>query len=103
MRLWPFRRKKRLKQAEEAVNHFAKLLQFKQQQCDPLLASSKLCVCVDCPKRGKCSLEKISRHTGCQRFIRACSAKPLVKSKTAEIILEEYYDMLQKKYLHGGF
>lgn len=76
----------------------------KTSTCPPLLDMVKLCVCVDCPRKGVCYLERVHSLTGCQRFIRTCSLKNMIVSpgKTSDfskIALDEFYTHIYLKYL----
>lgn len=73
-----------------------------EDDCNPLLKVSGVCVCISCSRKGICKVEIVNRHTKCQRFVRACSIRSMEMSaqpKCADFILEEFFDHLERKYL----
>jgi hypothetical protein len=92
-----------LANAEEAIpiNTVLKNKAIKQD-CPPLFRDTGLCVCVNCPRLGKCKIEMLSKSLKCTRIIRACSIKAFEKGDPpvcAELILEEFFDHINGKYL----
>lgn len=79
--------------------------QLKTSTCPPLLDLVNLCVCVSCPKKGTCYLERVHNLMGCQRFVRTCSLKntivsPGIASDFPKIALDEFYAHIYLKYLN---
>jgi len=73
-----------------------------EKGCPPLYLASRVCICIDCPRKGRCLLEDISRKTGCNRFMRACSVRFMDKGEPPgcdKFIMEELSEIWDKKYL----
>ena len=80
--MWPFKKKQKVTTLTgDDATAFMKSLSFARAQqmastCPPELANSKLCVCMDCPKRGECWTERWNHQVmNCSWFNRACSYK----------------------------
>ena len=63
MRIWPFKRKKKV------------------QRCPEAHRIAKVCVCMDCPKIPMCPIEEACKKSGCENTIRACSLKASLTQK----------------------
>ncbi len=74
----------------------------KEPACPSRISTSKICVCMTCTNRVNCIMETLSRETGCERFLRYCSCKtpsPTVGNTFPDLVLEEYMDYINRKYL----
>jgi hypothetical protein len=70
--------------------------------CPPVFRESGICVCMSCSRLGGCRIEKVSKSLRCARPIRACSVRSQDKGippACADLILEEFFDYINGKYL----
>lgn len=107
--MWPFKKKrKRIPvegEAKSAEDQDSVLLKralegiVEQADCPKELKESGICVCVSCPKRGTCNVEKICKSALCISYPRACSVKSALEGKEnengVELMMESMYQALR--------
>ena len=74
-----------------------------KNECPQLHDVTRVCVCVDCPKRGKCWPERLCKASGCQGYVLSCSLRSEVTSGTSPLfgkfVCEEWGSHLKRKFL----
>jgi len=94
-RVWPFKKKSKKATPLEGALQALKDFQFKKlPPCPEKRLFARDCICIDCTKCGKCSIELACRSSGCDSYsILTCSIKssnkPDAPSEFGELIIHQ--------------